>query len=121
MSDESVAGLSGSYSSQNLGESPDIEVSEDLWIALQVEGHDDDGETSGIRLRDISAPLAAAGISILFLSTYISDVSVSKLLVTPSALRIRHAFVVQRHSPEHASSQLARYICILTPLFRRFL
>lgn len=53
-----------------------IEISEDVWIALQVEGHDEEGdETSGIRLRDISAPLAAAGISILFLSTYISDVS----------------------------------------------
>jgi hypothetical protein len=52
-----------------------IEVSEDTWIPLQVEGHDDEGEMSGIRLRNISAPLAAAGISILFLSTYISDVS----------------------------------------------
>jgi hypothetical protein len=53
-----------------------IEISEDTWLALQVESHDqDDGwETSGGRVRDISAPLAAEGISILFLSTYISDV-----------------------------------------------
>ena len=57
-----------------------IEVSEDTWLALQVESHDqDDGwETSGGRVRDISAPLAAEGISILFLSTYISDVSLEK-------------------------------------------
>ena len=52
-----------------------VEVSEDTWVALQVEQHDDDAwELSGGRVRDISAPLAAAGISILFLSTYISDV-----------------------------------------------
>ena len=54
-----------------------VEVCEDTWIALQVEQHDDDSwEFSGGRVRDISAPLAAEGISILFLSTWISDVSV---------------------------------------------
>lgn len=60
----------------------DVEVSEDTWLALQVESHDqeDTWETSGGRVRDISAPLAAEGISILFLSTYISDVSRASLL-----------------------------------------
>lgn len=53
-----------------------VEISEDIWIALQVEQHDDDSwDSSGGRVKDISAPLAAEGISILFLSTYISDVS----------------------------------------------
>lgn len=75
LSDKAAAGSSDRADADENGHDSGIEVSEDTWIALQVEGHDDEGETSGIRLRDISAPLAAAGISILFLSTYISDVS----------------------------------------------
>lgn len=63
---------------RDLLEKGGVEVSEDVWIALQIEQHDDNSwELSGGRVRDISAPLAAAGISLLFLSTYISDVSVS--------------------------------------------
>jgi hypothetical protein len=68
----------------------DFEISEDTWLALQVDQNSDD---SGLRVRDISAPLAEAGISILFLSTYISDVSLTihciavrtSLMILPAA------------------------------------
>jgi hypothetical protein len=45
------------------------EISDTTWTALQVEQHGEDWEDSGIRVREISAPLAAEGISILFQST----------------------------------------------------
>lgn len=73
LTDRVPAGNAHRHEAVEIDDELDIEVSEDIWIALQVEGHDEEGETSGIRLRDISAPLAATGISILFLSTYISD------------------------------------------------
>lgn len=76
-----------------------IEIGDALWVALQIEQHEGDwGESflfsdlsnrsflgpisdrldknsgaAGKRVKEISAPLAAEGISILFLSTYISD------------------------------------------------
>lgn len=53
-----------------------IEISEDTWVPLQIEQHEGNSwELSGSRIRELSAPLAAEGISLLFLSTYISDVS----------------------------------------------
>lgn len=98
LSDKTLSGTAHHNEAVDIGEELDVEVSEDIWIALQVEGHDEEGETSGIRLRDISAPLAAAGISILFLSTYISDVSGNTnfhLLGYAAALRIRKPNVAQ--------------------------
>lgn len=65
---------SGDDRNAHTGTKAGIEISDDTWVALEVEQHDS-MMGSGIRLRDISAPLAAEGISILFLSTYISDVS----------------------------------------------
>ncbi|KEI42102.1 uncharacterized protein L969DRAFT_83969 [Mixia osmundae IAM 14324] len=50
-----------------------IEVGLETWVAMQVEQHGDEWEQAGARVKEISAPLAAQGISILFLSTYISD------------------------------------------------
>ena len=46
------------------------EASDELWVALQVETHgDSDYENSGNRVRELAQPLAAEGISILYVST----------------------------------------------------
>ncbi|KAL8280455.1 hypothetical protein RQP46_007103 [Phenoliferia psychrophenolica] len=50
-----------------------VKVGEDEWVALEISFHGDGWEKAGQRVRDISSPLADEGISILFLSTYISD------------------------------------------------
>ena len=60
LSDKAAAGSADYPAAIRADEDSGIEVSDDLWVALQVEGHDEEGETSGIRLRDISAPIAAA-------------------------------------------------------------
>ncbi|KAM0751602.1 hypothetical protein T439DRAFT_355510 [Meredithblackwellia eburnea MCA 4105] len=54
-------------------EDDEVKVGEDEWVALEIAFHGDGWEKAGQRVRDISSPLAADGISILFLSTYISD------------------------------------------------
>lgn len=47
-----------------------VEASDELWVALQVETHgDNDYENSGNRVRELAQPLAAEGISILYVST----------------------------------------------------
>lgn len=87
-------------------ENQGVEVSEDTWLAMQVESHDqeDTWDTSGGRVRDISAPLAAEGISILFLSTYISDVSLFILFGLLRQLTEQSAtsfsLCVQSHAPQ---------------------
>lgn len=44
------------------------------WVALEISFHGDHAwDKSGERVKDLSSPLAQAGISILFLSTYNSD------------------------------------------------
>lgn len=54
---DQVPGLSG------------LEISDELWVALQVEQHGDSFEASGNRVKDLAQPLAAEGISILYCST----------------------------------------------------
>ncbi|KZV65792.1 hypothetical protein PENSPDRAFT_689534 [Peniophora sp. CONT] len=49
-----------------------IEVSHDQWRVLQIDSHSGFDNT-GARVHEISAPLAAAGISILYQSSHISD------------------------------------------------
>ncbi|KAI8850988.1 hypothetical protein BC829DRAFT_441877 [Chytridium lagenaria] len=49
-----------------------LEVSEDLFRALQIDS-EFGLESSGKRIHDLSAPLAQAGISIFYLSTYLTD------------------------------------------------
>ncbi|VDB90180.1 unnamed protein product [Peniophora sp. CBMAI 1063] len=49
-----------------------IEVSYDQWRVLQIDSHSGFDNT-GARVHEISAPLAAAGISILYQSSHISD------------------------------------------------
>ncbi|KAF9534684.1 hypothetical protein CPB83DRAFT_754572 [Crepidotus variabilis] len=50
-----------------------VEISYDKWSVLQIDSHSDRIDSSGTRVYDLSAPLAAAGISILYQSSYMSD------------------------------------------------
>ncbi|TFK55568.1 hypothetical protein OE88DRAFT_1731243 [Heliocybe sulcata] len=51
----------------------DIEVSEEPWSVLQIDSHSDSVDNSGARIAELSRPLASAGISILYQSSYTSD------------------------------------------------
>ncbi|KAI0638360.1 hypothetical protein C8Q77DRAFT_427729 [Trametes polyzona] len=50
-----------------------IEVTSERWKVLQIDSHSDTLDNSGARVHELSAPLAAAGISILYQSSYMSD------------------------------------------------
>ncbi|RDB19815.1 hypothetical protein Hypma_012787 [Hypsizygus marmoreus] len=50
-----------------------VEISYEKWSVLQVDSHNDQIDNSGARVHEVSAPLAAAGISILYQSSYMSD------------------------------------------------
>ncbi|KAH7930671.1 hypothetical protein BV22DRAFT_1101630 [Leucogyrophana mollusca] len=50
-----------------------VEVSCERWNVLQIDSHSDQLDNSGARAHELSAPLAAAGISILYQSSYMSD------------------------------------------------
>ncbi|THV08290.1 hypothetical protein K435DRAFT_641891 [Dendrothele bispora CBS 962.96] len=50
-----------------------IEISNEKWSVLQIDSHSDPIDGSGARVNELSAPLAAAGISILYQSSYMSD------------------------------------------------
>ncbi|KAJ7721183.1 hypothetical protein DFH07DRAFT_858084 [Mycena maculata] len=50
-----------------------VEISCDRWSVLQIDSHSDQLDNAGARVNELSAPLAAAGISILYQSSYMSD------------------------------------------------
>ncbi|THH30698.1 hypothetical protein EUX98_g3502 [Antrodiella citrinella] len=50
-----------------------VQFSAERWNVLQIDSHSDEHENSGARIHELSAPLAAAGISILYQSSYMSD------------------------------------------------
>ncbi|TDL29810.1 hypothetical protein BD410DRAFT_798298 [Rickenella mellea] len=50
-----------------------VEKSMERWRVLQIDSHEDSLSHAGARVRELSAPLAAAGISILYQSSYMSD------------------------------------------------
>ncbi|KAK7676910.1 hypothetical protein QCA50_020166 [Cerrena zonata] len=50
-----------------------IEMSAEKWNVFQIDSHSSGLDTSGARIHELSAPLAAAGISILYQSSYMSD------------------------------------------------
>lgn len=50
-----------------------LEISYEKWNVLQIDSHSDQLDSSGARVHELSAPLAAAGISILYQSSYLSD------------------------------------------------
>ncbi|KZT39658.1 hypothetical protein SISSUDRAFT_624571 [Sistotremastrum suecicum HHB10207 ss-3] len=56
---------------------PEIEVSCEEWKVLQIDTHDG-LDTAGARVRELSAPLAAAGISIFYQSSHQSDFIIVK-------------------------------------------
>ncbi|KAG1752547.1 uncharacterized protein EDB91DRAFT_1044561 [Suillus paluster] len=66
---------SGTSSKRTMTESPQdhLEISYEKWNVLQIDSHSDQLDSSGARVHELSAPLAAAGISILYQSTYLSD------------------------------------------------
>ncbi|KAK7470369.1 hypothetical protein VKT23_001796 [Stygiomarasmius scandens] len=50
-----------------------VEISDEKWSVLQIDSHSDPIDNSGARVNELSAPLAAAGISILYQSSYMCD------------------------------------------------
>ncbi|KAJ7904767.1 hypothetical protein B0H14DRAFT_3103476 [Mycena olivaceomarginata] len=50
-----------------------VEISHDRWSVLQIDSHSDQLDNAGARVNELSAPLAAAGISILYQSSYLAD------------------------------------------------
>ncbi|KAF8843082.1 hypothetical protein BDN67DRAFT_924745 [Paxillus ammoniavirescens] len=67
---------SGSGSSRKrtiLSDADRVEISYEKWNVLQIDSHSDQLDNSGARVHELSAPLAAAGISILYQSSYMSD------------------------------------------------
>ncbi|TBU33155.1 hypothetical protein BD309DRAFT_1022439 [Dichomitus squalens] len=50
-----------------------IEVTSERWKVLQIDSHSDRLDTSGARVHELSAPIAAAGISIFYQSSYMCD------------------------------------------------
>ncbi|KAJ3568937.1 hypothetical protein NP233_g5388 [Leucocoprinus birnbaumii] len=50
-----------------------VEISYEPWSVLQVDSHSDQLDNSGARVNELSGPLAVAGISILYQSSYMCD------------------------------------------------
>ncbi|EJD01303.1 uncharacterized protein FOMMEDRAFT_21720 [Fomitiporia mediterranea MF3/22] len=65
-----------------------VEISFERWKVLQIDSHDDSHSDSGNRVRELSAPLAAAGISILYQSSYLSDFIFVKASRLPEVLNL---------------------------------
>ncbi|KAI6105910.1 hypothetical protein F5141DRAFT_1006360 [Pisolithus sp. B1] len=64
---------SGSGRRRALSDSDRVEITCENWNVLQIDSHSDQLDNSGARVHELSAPLAAAGISILYQSSYRSD------------------------------------------------
>ncbi|KAL5527519.1 hypothetical protein ACEPAG_6320 [Sanghuangporus baumii] len=65
-----------------------VEISLEKWRVLQIDSHDDSLSNSGSRVRELSSPLAAAGISILYQSSYLSDFIFVKAARLPEVVKI---------------------------------
>ncbi|KAG6336596.1 hypothetical protein ID866_2505 [Astraeus odoratus] len=64
---------SGSSRKRTLSDDDNVEITCEHWNVLQIDSHSNQLDSSGARVHELSAPLAAAGISILYLSSYMSD------------------------------------------------
>ncbi|KIP12775.1 hypothetical protein PHLGIDRAFT_123851 [Phlebiopsis gigantea 11061_1 CR5-6] len=96
-----------------------IEVSHERWNVLQIDSHFDGLDTSGARVHELSAPLAAAGISILYQSSYMSDFIFVKehRLAEVMSLLGTSGFDLYQSDPDNLTSQLSRLTSpILSPL-----
>lgn len=81
-----------------------IELSYEKWSVLQIDSHSDQAvDNAGARVHELSAPLAAAGISILYQSSYMSDFMFVKESQLQQVLHILAARGFDLLSPEAAS------------------
>ncbi|CCM00678.1 uncharacterized protein FIBRA_02717 [Fibroporia radiculosa] len=89
-----------------------VEVSSDRWSVLQIDSHSDEiGQNSGTRVLELSTPLAAAGISILYQSSYTSDyifVKSAKLSQVMSLLGSA-GFDLYSSDPNNLTAQLSTF------------
>ncbi|KAF7789354.1 hypothetical protein EIP86_000298 [Pleurotus ostreatoroseus] len=94
-----------------------VEVSSDRWNVLQIDTHSDGLDTSGARVHELSAPLAAAGISILYQSSYMSDFIFVKeqCLADVMSLLGSAGFDLYSSDPEHLTAQLSTLTSPLLP------
>ncbi|TFK22318.1 hypothetical protein FA15DRAFT_596298 [Coprinopsis marcescibilis] len=94
---------SGSNPSANRRTAPDfnsVEISCERWSVLQIDSHSDQMDNSGARVRELSAPLAAAGISILYQSSYMSDFIFVKESRLQDALSLFNTAGFDLYSPD---------------------
>ncbi|KAJ3197535.1 GATS protein-like 3 [Irineochytrium annulatum] len=113
-----------------------ISISQDIFKALQIDSAEG-LETSGKRINDLSSPLAHAGISIFYLSTYLTDFIFVKekrlplviatlrdcdflfLDVSPSLERINFTPPLHAESPLRSSFTSATSSAMMQQLQRR--
>ncbi|KAF8915349.1 hypothetical protein CPB85DRAFT_1387826 [Mucidula mucida] len=76
-----------------------VEISYEMWSVLQIDSHSDQLDNSGARINELSAPLAAAGISILYQSSYMSDFLFVKKSRLSEALALFSAAGFSLYSP----------------------
>ncbi|KAI0322448.1 hypothetical protein OF83DRAFT_1093360 [Amylostereum chailletii] len=106
---QTLRSWSGSTSSRrysSVSESDAVEVSYDKWNVLQIDSHSSGLDNAGARVHEISAPLAAAGISILYQSSYMSDFMFvkSSRLTEVMAILSSAGFSVYSSEPDSLSS-----------------
>ncbi|CAL1701245.1 unnamed protein product [Somion occarium] len=96
-----------------------VEMSAERWNVLQIDSHSSSLDTSGARIHELSAPLAAAGISILYQSSYMSDFIFVKQhrLSEVMSLLGSAGFNLYSSDPHNLTSQLSTLTSpILSPL-----
>ncbi|KIM68925.1 hypothetical protein SCLCIDRAFT_7121 [Scleroderma citrinum Foug A] len=85
-----------------------VEITCEHWNVLQIDSHSDQLDNSGARVHELSAPLAAAGISILYQSSYMSDfifVKESRLHQVMTLLRAS-GFDLYSSDAEHSPTRI---------------
>lgn len=86
--------------------SPSVEISHDDYVAIQVDGQ---GLDAGQRVLELTGPLAMAGISLFFISTYFSD-----YILVP--VHARHAVLATlQHRGFVFSTEVEAYVSQLSP------
>ncbi|KAI0346843.1 hypothetical protein BDW22DRAFT_1424955 [Trametopsis cervina] len=96
-----------------------VEISQERWNVLQIDSHSGSTDSSGARIHELSAPLAAAGISILYQSSYMSDFIFVKeyRLAEVMSLLGSVGFDLYQSDPDNLTSQLSTLNSpILSPL-----
>ncbi|KAI0082384.1 hypothetical protein K474DRAFT_1681303 [Panus rudis PR-1116 ss-1] len=96
-----------------------IEFSAEKWNVLQIDSHSSTIDNSSARIHELSAPLAAAGISILYQSSYMSDFIFVKeyRLAEVMSLLASAGFDLYSSDPQHLTSQLSTLTSpVLSPL-----